>query len=120
MLVENGANVNIHPMHQILDLFNGVTPLMYAATGNDKLSFYYLLEHGADPNAKSKDGRTVLMFLEQGQWDCADMTQALINHGAKVSEKAPDGTDALFYAMKKGNTESVAILKKYLNLTNQK
>jgi ankyrin repeat protein len=54
-----------------------------------------------------------LILLEQSETDDPDMTLALIQHGAVVSEKAQDGTDALYYAKEKGNAPSVAILEKY-------
>ena len=116
MLVDNGANVNVRQWIAFgLDAFKGFTPLMYAAVAHDKPSFLYLLEHGADPNAKNKQGNTPLMLLEQSETDDPEMTLALIKHGAIVSEKNQDGTDALYYAKEKGNTPSVAILEKYAN-----
>jgi ankyrin repeat protein len=114
MLVDNGANVNVRQWIPFgLEAFKGMTPLMFAAVAHDKPSFLYLLEHGADPNAKNKQGYTPLMLLEQSETDDPEMTLALIKHGAVVSEKAPDGTDALYYAKGKGNTPSVALLEKY-------
>ena len=116
MLVDNGADVNVVEwIPQGLDAFKGFTPLMSAAVEHDKPSFQYLLEHGANPNAKSKQGYTPLMLLEQSETDDPEMTLALIKHGANVSEKAQDGTDALYYAKEKGKTPSVAILEKYAN-----
>jgi len=116
MLVDNGANVNVRQWIPFgLDAFKGMTPLMFAAVTHDKPSFLYLLEHGADANAKNKQGYTPLMLLEQSETDDPEMTLALIKHGAIVSEKAPDGTDALYYAKGKGNTPSVALLEKYAN-----
>ena len=114
MLVENGANVNFQSMTvQTLPAFVGVTPLMLAALSHDKPAFYYLLEHGADPNLRSKKGYTALMLLEQSEVDDPAMTLDLIKHGAMVSAKMPDGTDALYYANKRGNAPSVEILKNY-------
>ncbi len=116
MLVDNGANVNVREWVSFgLDAFKGFTPLMYAAMGHDKPSFLYLLEHGADPNAKNKQGYTPLILLEQSETDDPEMTLALIKHGAIVSEKDQDGNDALYYAKEKGNTPSVVILEKYTN-----
>ena len=116
MLVDNGANVNVRQWVVFgLDAFKGFTPLMFAAVGHDRPSFLYLLEHGADPNAKNKHGYTPLMLLEQSETDDPEMTLALIKHGAIVSEKDQDGNDALYYAKEKGNTPSVAILEKYSN-----
>ena len=114
MLVDNGANVNVSQwIPSGLDAFKGCTPLMFAAVGHDKPSFLYLLEHGADPNARNKLGYTSLMLLAQSETDDPEMTLALIKHGADVSAKAQDGTDALYYAKAKGKTPSVALLEKY-------
>lgn len=114
MLVDHGANVNFNSMTMsTLPATVGFTPLMNAAWSCDSLSCLYLLEHGADPNLRSRKGFTALMMLEQAEIDQPEMTLAMINHGARVSDKAPDGSDALYYAEKKGNTRSVSILKKY-------
>jgi len=114
MLVDNGANVNVKQWISFgLDAFKGFTPLMFAAVAHDKPSFLYLLEHGADPNARNWQGRTPLMLLAQSETDDPEMTIALIKHGARVSDLAPDGTSALHYAKQKGNTQSVALLEKY-------
>jgi len=117
MLVDNGANVNVKEWTSsgldALGAFKGFTPLMFAAWMHDKQSFLYLLEHGANPNATTKQGYTPLMLLEQSETDDPEMTLALIKHGAVVSQKEQDGEDALFYAKEKGNTPSVAILEKY-------
>lgn len=114
MLVDNGANVNVSQwIPSGLDAFKGCTPLMFAAVGHDKPSFLYLLEHGADPNARNKLGYTPLMLLAQSETDDPEMTLALIKRGADVSAKAQDGTDALYYAKAKGKTPSVALLEKY-------
>jgi len=114
MLVDNGANVNVRQWIPFgLDAFKGFTPLMFAAVEHDKPSFFYLLEHGANPNARNFQGRTPLMLLAQSETDDPEMTTALINHGARVSDVAPDGTNALHYAKQKGNTQSVALLERY-------
>jgi ankyrin repeat protein len=116
MLVDNGANVNVRQwIDHGLDASKGFTPLMFASLVNDKPSVLYLLEHGADPNAKNKWGYTALMLLEQSESDDTEIIQAFIKHGANISQQAPDGTDALYYAKQKGNTASVALLEKYFN-----
>jgi uncharacterized protein len=113
MLVDHGADVNGRSFYfHNLEPLVGFTPLMNAALSNDKRSFLYLLEHGADPNLRNKNGYTALMLLEQAETDDPDMTQALLGHGALPTAKASDGTDALYYAQRKGNTPSVEILKR--------
>ncbi|GAA4746095.1 ankyrin repeat domain-containing protein [Flavisolibacter ginsenosidimutans] len=113
MLVEHGADVNVSPKNAVLPLLIGITPLMWAAISNDKPSFFYLLDHGANPNARSPRGYTPLMFLAMANVDDPEMTLALIKHGADPGMQAPDVTDALFYASQKGNTKSVEILSNY-------
>ena len=114
MLIDNGANVNVRVWVPFgLDAFKGFTPLMYASLGNDKPSILYLLEHGADPNARNMQGYTPLMILEQSECDDPEIIEAFIKHGANITQEAPDETDALYYARQKGKTASVALLEKY-------
>jgi ankyrin repeat protein len=115
MLVEHGANINFQNLHEPnLPAMIGFTPLMNAAVVNDKESLLFLLDHGADPNLRSKNGMTALILLQQSESVDPEMTMALINHGARVADKTPDGTDALYYAKEKGNTATVELLQKYL------
>lgn len=115
MLIDHGANVNVAPViFYQLEPLKGFTPLMWAAWGHEKQSFLYLLNHGADPNARSKTGTTALMLLAQSVTDDPEMTKAILDHGAHPSDKTPDGKDALYYASQKGNdSPSVQILKSY-------
>jgi ankyrin repeat protein len=115
MFVEHGADVNVQPTTPTMEWFTGFTPLIFAALSDDKASFYYLLDHGSNTNLKTKKGYTALMLLQQSEYDDPEMTLALIKHGAIISEKAMDGTDALYYAKRKGNTQSVELLNKYAN-----
>jgi len=115
MLVEHGANVNYQNLHEPnLPALIGFTPLMNAALANDRESFLFLLDHGADPNRRSKNGSTALILLQQSDSDDPEMTVALIEHGARVGDKQPDGSDALYFAKQKGNTPTVVLLQKYL------
>ncbi len=115
MLVEHGANVNYQNMHELsLPAVKGFTPLMNAAIANDRESFLFLLDHCADPNMRIKNGVTALILLQQSDSDDPEMTMALIKHGARVEDKQPDGSDALYFAKQKGNTSTVALLQKYM------
>ncbi len=111
MLVDHGANVNVALPATVLPDLLGLTPLMLAALDDDEPCFYYLLEHGANVNAKCKKGYTPLMCLQQSETDHPAMTQALLQHGALASEKTKGGVDALSLARKKGNTRSVELLQ---------
>ena len=99
LLVDKGADVNVHTKSFQLAAFNGFTPLMFAALANDKPSFYYLLDHGADPNRKNDNGYTALILLQHAEEDDPAMTKALLDHGAEPSIKTRDGNDALYFAM---------------------
>jgi ankyrin repeat protein len=112
MLVDSGADPNARSMYfQTLPAQVGFTPLMTAALNADKPSFFYLLDHGADPNLKSKLGMTALMLLQLSETDDTAMTLALLKHGADASAKTPAGTDALSFAIKTGHTRSAALIK---------
>jgi ankyrin repeat protein len=111
MLVDNGADVNVVTPNTFLPDLIGLTPLMLAALNDDEPSFYYLLNHGANVNAKCKKGYTALMCLQQSEIDHPALTQALLEHGALASEKTKSGIDALSLARKKGNTRSAELLQ---------
>ncbi|MBS1663871.1 MAG: ankyrin repeat domain-containing protein [Bacteroidetes bacterium] len=111
MLVDHGANVNVSLPHTFLPPLAGLTPLMLTGLNDDEPSFFYLLEHGADVNAKCAKGYTALMCLQQAEIDHPTLTQALLEHGALASIKAKDGTDAISLARKKGYTRSVQLLQ---------
>ena len=112
MLVENGANVNVLATAGLIH--NTYTPLMLAALSNDHQAFYYLLNHGADPNLRSSKGMTTLMYAMQAETDDPEITRTLLDLGANPAEKMDDGTDALYFAEKMGNTESVKLIKNKL------
>jgi uncharacterized protein len=112
MLVENGADVNVQDTSS--NVRNTATPLMYAASNNDRQAFFYLLDHGADPNIKSMTGMTTLMCAMQAGEDDPEITKVLLARGAKVSDKMNDGSDALYFAKKMGNSESVRMMQNQL------
>jgi ankyrin repeat protein len=111
MLIDNGANVNVALPKAVLPNVRGMTPLMLAAVADDERSFYYLLDHGADVNARSATGYTALMYLELAETDHPALTRALLDHGANPHEKDNNGDDPYTMASKKGNTASAQLLK---------
>src|SRR5258708_3207275 len=113
MLIEHGANVNVGLPETFFPHYRGLTALMQAAFEDDEVSFFYLLDHGADVNAKSKSGYTALMILQLSETDHPEMTKALIAHGARLTEKTAAGDDAVSLASKKGKTQSLQILKQH-------
>jgi ankyrin repeat protein len=113
MLIDSGANPNVALPAIPAGLPNtwGMTPLMLAALADDERSFYYLLDHGANVNARSATGYTALMYLELAETDHPALTKALLDHGANPHEKDKNGDDAYTMASKKGNTVSAQLLK---------
>jgi ankyrin repeat protein len=112
MLIDNGANPNVALPKAVLPNIIGMTPLMLAAVADDERSFNYLLDHGADVNARSATGYTALMYLELSETDHPALTKALLDHGANPREKDKNGDDAYAMASKKGNTASAQLLKR--------
>ena len=118
MLVDHGADLNVQDTSS--NERNTATPLMYAAVNNDHKAFFYLLDHGADPNIKSMLGMTTLMCAMQAEEDDPEITKALLDRGANPADKMKDGSDALYFATKMGNTESVRLISIQLNKTTFK
>ncbi|MEM4720009.1 MAG: ankyrin repeat domain-containing protein, partial [Candidatus Bilamarchaeaceae archaeon] len=80
-----------------------------ANTGNAEL-VKRLIERGADVNAETRFGETVLRYaLEKGHTEIAKL---LIERGADVNAKNKDGWTALMYALVKGHTEIAELLRK--------
>jgi ankyrin repeat protein len=52
------------------------------------------------------------MWAAYNEHDNVAIIQALLDKGANVNLKAKDGSTALSWALKKGNTATVALLKK--------
>ncbi|HEX4794594.1 MAG TPA: ankyrin repeat domain-containing protein, partial [Humisphaera sp.] len=84
----------------------GNTALHLAATVGYQQIADILLKAGADPSAPNASGNTPLLRAA-GQPAIIDL---LLGHGAKTSERAQDGSTALYGAALLGNAQSVAIL----------
>jgi ankyrin repeat protein len=69
-----------------------------------------LLQAGADPNAKDREGRTVLMLAAASDEVPEETVQALIAHGADVNATSPAGETALGMARLRGDTPIVRLL----------
>jgi ankyrin repeat protein len=112
MLIDNGADPNCAVPATELPNITGMTPLMTAALNDDDSSFYYLLDHGANVNARSKAGYTTLMYLQLADTDHPSLTKTLLEHGADPAIKTRNGDDAYSMASQKGNTVSTQLLKR--------
>ncbi|HVU56280.1 MAG TPA: ankyrin repeat domain-containing protein [Puia sp.] len=118
-LVEHGADVDVqyHPGRSTL--FSGLTPIMLAALVGDTLTMRYLLDHGARLNVQMTDGTTALMYLQQSETDLPEMTRLFLDKGADPAARTIDGSTALSYALRKGNTVSVGLLKEKLSASSK-
>ena len=102
-LLDGGADVNARNDA-------GATALMWAVTDLEKTRL--LIDHGADVNAKSGDQRTPLL-IAAGIAGASPVVKLLIEHGAKVSVKAPglDGeTSPLVEATLSGDEPTFRLL----------
>ena len=92
--------------------FFGLTPLAAAVIFTDAESVKAILKKTKKINSADYGGTTILMYAGYNEYDNVEMVQALLDNGADVNMKSKDGSTALSWASKKGNTETVALLKK--------
>ncbi|HEX8638571.1 MAG TPA: ankyrin repeat domain-containing protein, partial [Pyrinomonadaceae bacterium] len=83
-------------------------PLAGAAFKGDTYMARLLIEHGADVNARSPDGKTALMFA--AMFDRAEFIDLLLAHGADASLRSDDGVTALGLAQAMGAHAAAACL----------
>jgi ankyrin repeat protein len=108
-LVEQGANVNAVDNHNNSPGEHGTTALMYASVNPAYIGLLgvanadtrfnivkYLVEHGADVNAKNAKGRTALMWASTNRR--LEIVKYLVEHGADVNPKDYEGSTALLNA----------------------
>jgi ankyrin repeat protein len=86
--------------------------LFLAPPLSDATQVKLLLEHGADPNAKSPAGDTILMLTCSSDHLPVDSVKALLERKADVNARNPAGLTALDFARKRGNTPIVDLLLK--------
>jgi ankyrin repeat protein len=103
-LLDSGADVNVISKAG----WNALT----ATVIDDAEMFKTILYRIRDVNHQDNDGVTPLMWTAFNEHDNPQFIQALLDRGALVNMRAKDGTTALSWAMKKGNTETVALLRK--------
>ena len=88
---------------------NGETPLHWAARFGKPYTVGYLLQMGADVNARNNDAKTPLMFALQYQPDL-QIFLALINTGADVNAQDKWGVSPLMFAVLNPKTDPRVIL----------
>ena len=105
-LLNNGADANIP------DPIN-TTILLWAAEQNNLEAVKALVKKTKNINTvDSIKGMTTLMWAVYNEHDNPQIIKVLLDNGALVNIKAKDGSTALSSAIKKGNTETVALLRK--------
>jgi ankyrin repeat protein len=105
-LLNNGADPNI------ADPTN-TTILLWSAEQNNLGAVRALIKKTSDINTiDSIAGMTPLMWAAYNEHDNPQIIQTLLDNGAKINIKAKNGSTALSWAMKKGNTQTVAVLRK--------
>src|SRR5450631_3270957 len=105
-LLNNGDDANIP------DQMNS-TILQWAAEQNDLEAVKALVKKTSNINTVDGfGGMTPLMWAAYNEHDNPQIIQTLLDNGAKVNIKSKNGSTALSWAMKKGSTETVALLVK--------
>ena len=88
-------------------------PALWAAEFNNAKVLQLLLQKTKNINTKdSLAGMTPLMWATYNEHDNPQIIQMLLDKGASINIKDKNGETALSWAMKKGNTATVALLKK--------
>lgn len=105
-LIRRGADANVFDDDSTL-------PVMYAAVAGDLDAVKTLSPLTKNINIKSvRTGMTPLMWATVNEHDDPQIIQVFLDKGADVNFKAPDGSTALSWALKKGSTKTVALLRK--------
>jgi len=99
-LLARGALVN-HP---------GWNPLIYAAAENRLGVARLLIGRGAEVNAETENGTTVLMMAARGGH--LQMLLLLLEHGADPNRKSRDGVTALSHARVQEHRDLVEVLER--------
>ncbi|MGZ8541898.1 MAG: ankyrin repeat domain-containing protein [Chitinophagaceae bacterium] len=104
-LLANGADANVKDSYQ-------ATALSYAVIVNDMDMVNALLEKTKGLNEQDIDGMSILMWAVYSEYDNPAIIQALLDKGAALHLKDKKGNTALGWALKKGNTPTVSLLRR--------
>jgi len=113
--IEKGADVDARFIDH-LGQTNGFTPLMFVCRNKDAIEVAkYLLDHGADPNAKSSLDNSLAFFplLTAAHTGNMELIKLLFNYGASIDKKiiGEKGLNNLFLsASLSGLTELMRLL----------
>lgn len=90
----------------------GLTAVTAVVTYNDLPSVQAVLAKAKTINTVDSLGISALMWAAYNEHDNPAIIQALLNRGADVHLKDKNGNTALSWALKKGSTKTVALLRK--------
>jgi len=94
---------------ELLQAQKNATTMVLSESGLlDSKSYTFLVDHGADVNARDTDGNTVLIDAAD-RYD-TELERLLLDHGADVSARNKGGSTALMRAAFYGNTDFVRLL----------
>ncbi|XP_004862887.1 2-5A-dependent ribonuclease [Heterocephalus glaber] len=101
-LLKIGASVNFQEEE------GGWTPLHNAVQGGSKDIVELLLDHGADPHQRKKNGAT--SFIIAGIEGNVELLRLFLSKGADVNEYDSNGFTAFMEAAEQGNAEALKFL----------
>ncbi len=104
-LIANGADANIKDNYK-------ATALSYAVILSDLEIAKALLPITRGINEQDIDGTTILMWAIYSEYDNPAIIQLLLDNGALPNLADKKGKTALTWALEKGNTATVVLLKK--------
>jgi ankyrin repeat protein len=95
----------------------GLSPLMIAVTKSDFEVVEILCEEGADVNLQNRCGHTALTFMRDldvagssPPGSISAITRSLVDHGAEVNYRSPNGVTPVLCASSSGDLDAVKIL----------
>lgn len=103
-LLAKGAQIDVRSTNNMQN-----TPLHAAVAGRRAQMVKFLLEHGADANARQTGGWTALQGAAQN--GDREMVETLIAHGAQINARSDNNQCALDMALMRGNQEIAELLE---------
>jgi len=88
----------------------GFTPLAYACMARQLKVADFLIDKGADVNAKAKNGFTPFLHACNGPNQDFDLIQHCLAHGADINLQTPSGQSALQMSASFGNLKIIKLL----------
>jgi ankyrin repeat protein len=88
----------------------GRTPLHAAAENNQLNAATFLIEHGADVNAKDRNGGFTALDFALSSFHYIDMVRLLVEHGANVNTASSQGITPLQEAAMRGQKDAIVLL----------